>query len=801
MANYELEKTGAEIDAIHTKVDGIEAGADVTDEANVSATASVIANTAKISYTDATAVGLNTTHRTSDGTDHSYINQDVTTSGTPTFASATISATLTAEDIKLNTNNTSRITAVDAGSDNVDIEFIDSSDRLVHRAPVSGSHVWQVGSGDRMSMDSSGNLSVSGTVDGIDIATDVAANTTHRTSDGKNHSDVVLNNAYRAVGHLPLIGGTLTNTLTIDQNNDVKGLVIDSEATSNGNFGLEVSTPATTRVAYFGTSTNNRFEVQNDSAVLGRFYRNLASTTTAYPVVEVIQDNAGDDQTALNIQQDGTGTGIFINQEGNGKGLYIDSEATSAGSYGLHVQSAGGHRAAYIEQAGDNIALYVAPTGVLTESAFRVYSNALHTGTVTSSLVNIQQDNAGATGDVMSIRNDGSGDSLLVQTANASNESFVTGRTNKSTGFTYIRRNLTSANTSGPVVNILQDNVSDDQNALTIQNDGTGDALTIDQNGNGIALSIANTGNQKGLEILQNAVLAPGRQALQVYSNEIQTTEYLSQFWLDNPSSTSKVISILNDIDHDGNGAASAMVVQRSGGTGRLVNLQNLGTGNALFINQDGDGIALEIDSEATTVPMIQWNGEGGKLNGHIGDKDAGVGSFWFMRNVTSSESAGPVMFIEQDNVSDDQNALTIQNDGTGVGHYILQSGDRTALEIWNGNIAKTDNLVEINMGSSSSTGNVINLRNDGTGDGLIIDQNGDGVALNIDTECANDTAGIKCDFIDAAFKVTRNTDVDTNAVIELSGNYLWVDSTGDLRISTTYPTTDTSGVVVGSQS
>ena len=58
---YNLAKTGAAIDAIHTKVDGIEAGADVTDEANVSATASVIANTAKISYTDAALVATHTT--------------------------------------------------------------------------------------------------------------------------------------------------------------------------------------------------------------------------------------------------------------------------------------------------------------------------------------------------------------------------------------------------------------------------------------------------------------------------------------------------------------------------------------------------------------------------------------------------------------------------------------------------------------------------------------------------------------------------------------------------------------------
>jgi hypothetical protein len=41
------------------------------------------------------------------------------------------------------------------------------------------------------------NIIVGGTVDGIDIATDVGANTTHRGSAGTDHSDVGLNNTHR----------------------------------------------------------------------------------------------------------------------------------------------------------------------------------------------------------------------------------------------------------------------------------------------------------------------------------------------------------------------------------------------------------------------------------------------------------------------------------------------------------------------------------------------------------------------------------------------------------------------------
>lgn len=42
-----------------------------------------------------TSVSANTTHRTSNGSDHTYINQDVTTTGTPTFSGLTANNNLT----------------------------------------------------------------------------------------------------------------------------------------------------------------------------------------------------------------------------------------------------------------------------------------------------------------------------------------------------------------------------------------------------------------------------------------------------------------------------------------------------------------------------------------------------------------------------------------------------------------------------------------------------------------------------------------------------------------------------------
>lgn len=74
-------------------------------------------------------------------------------------------------------------------------------------------------------LDVVGNIAVSGTVDGIDIATDVAANTTHSGSAGTDHSDVVLNTTHRGsdgsdhsllANALQDNGDTTTGNITFD---------------------------------------------------------------------------------------------------------------------------------------------------------------------------------------------------------------------------------------------------------------------------------------------------------------------------------------------------------------------------------------------------------------------------------------------------------------------------------------------------------------------------------------------------------------------------------------------------------
>lgn len=109
------------------------------------------------------------------------------------------------------------------------------------------------------------------------------------------------------------------------------------------NYGLYVNSNAENTKTY-----DNRFDgastesviggFQNGTGRAGYFYRNQVLATTDKPVVEIRQDNAGDDQNVLDVNNDGTGNGLFIDQNGNGIALNIDNAGTSAG---LVVDGAG----------------------------------------------------------------------------------------------------------------------------------------------------------------------------------------------------------------------------------------------------------------------------------------------------------------------------------------------------------------------------------------------------------------------------------------------------------------------------
>ena len=100
-------------------------------------------------------------------------------------------------------------------------------------------------------------------------------------------------------------------SLLIDQDTDAVGRNIDSEATTDTNYGLQCVTGAGAIAALFsyGAVDNGSFYVgcPNNQGYSGNFVfaRDLAAANTDGSVVYIHQDNASDDQPCLELEQDG----------------------------------------------------------------------------------------------------------------------------------------------------------------------------------------------------------------------------------------------------------------------------------------------------------------------------------------------------------------------------------------------------------------------------------------------------------------------------------------------------------------
>ena len=101
--------TGAIVTSVFGRVGAVVAAAsdyDASQVDNDSAVAGAFVDDALNTLN--TAVGLNTTHRTSDGSDHTFIDQDVTSGSSPTFDGTNFSL-ISSEDITLVDNSSIRV--------------------------------------------------------------------------------------------------------------------------------------------------------------------------------------------------------------------------------------------------------------------------------------------------------------------------------------------------------------------------------------------------------------------------------------------------------------------------------------------------------------------------------------------------------------------------------------------------------------------------------------------------------------------------------------------------------------------
>lgn len=172
-------------------------------------------------------------------------------------------------------------------------------------------------------------------------------------------------------------------------------------------------------------------------------------------------------------------------------------------------------------------------------------------------------------------------------------------------------------------------------------------------------------------------------------------------------------------------------------GVGSNLALDNDGTGINIFSNQDGNGIALSIDSEATSQPLIELLPITSNTRGDIAFGTARTadpttpseGDVWY-----DSTAANLVLY---DGVSNkDLTQQDTQNDLDGAyddGSTI--TADAGAVQI---NVTSTNVGLDV-VKTDTDGNNAVQIENDGTGDGLFINQDGNGKAIEIDSEATSE--------------------------------------------------------------
>lgn len=263
--------------------------------------------------------------------------------------------------------------------------------------------------------------------------------------------------------------------------------------------------------------------------------------------------------------------------------------------------------AVQIENDGTNHGLYIQQDGVLAagDYALYIYSNAAQTN---SDLVYITQDNASSNQDCLVINNDGTGNGLyVVQDGNGATAHAACYVLNNGTGHGYYLNQdgvldtnkfglyvySNTAQTSGNLVRIVNDNASSTLATVVIDNDGSNAGVYIQQDGNSAtygALYVENNGTGHGTYVNQAGVLAGGKNALYVYSNAAQSSGNLFFIHQDNASSSAGVMGITND------------------GSGTCLSIDNNNSANSIAIDHDWNsagnavGITMAIDNAGAGV-------------------------------------------------------------------------------------------------------------------------------------------------------------------------------------------------------
>ena len=235
-------------------------------------------------------------------------------------------------------------------------------------------------------------------------------------------------------------------TLNIDQDDNVAGIYIDSEATSGIPF--QIDSPATTTV---NVLTVNNCNALTDGGVA--YFHSAAANDNTRNIVDIHNDNAlATGATALQITQDAAAHAMKITQNGN--------------DYGLEILGIGNTAIQVLEVSGN--ALTTGAAGYFYSASDR---------TADFPLVEIQDDNAADGGYGLKVRVDGNGD-LIRGMAQGNNNKFVV-------------KNDGTLEISGAIKFPASQSASSDANSLDDYEEGAWTPQFFDASSGGVQAGVA----------------------------------------------------------------------------------------------------------------------------------------------------------------------------------------------------------------------------------------------------------------------------------------------------------------------
>jgi len=220
--------------------------------------------------------------------------------------------------------------------------------------------------------------------------------------------------------------------------------------------------------------------------------------------------------------------------------------------------------------------------------------------------------------------------------------------------------------------------------AVSVSGSNTGDQTSV--SGNAGTVTVADAGADTTTYVLlatdATGSLSPRTDAGLTYNantNELTTTTFIGAL-------TGNVTGNVSGTAATVTGAAQTAITSVGTLTGLAVSgvqtISNSTDVAALTITQSGTGGQAVVGTvaDARSVSGVAFADAGGTEEVNLlKARTSADGSNYFYRNLTAASTAGPVVHVKQDHASDDQNAHTVYNDGTGYGQFLDQNGNATA--------------------------------------------------------------------------------------------------------------------------